>query len=476
MKFKNSLYYGDNLDVMKELLQEKGSFIDLIYIDPPFNSKRNYNILFKDNVQIEAFDDTWSNYHYEENIEEIQAIGLKDVSEYLSFIEKVMPSSYISYLSMMAIRIHYMRELLKDTGSFYLHCDPTMSHYLKTLCDLIFGKNNYRNEIVWSYQGTGQSKKGFKKKHDIIHFYIKTDKAYFSDEGSSEPISDFSKSKYKKEDEYGLYKEIRHSDNTIHKQYLRQFQRIRDVWELPVINAMAKERLGYPTQKPLSLLERIVKASSKKGDIVADFFCGCGTTIDAANSLKRKWLGVDISTISVSLIERRLQDRHVLKEGKHYEKHGFPRDIEGAKVLADKNKFEFQNWAVHYLAKGTPNKRKTRDKGIDGWFYFKTNSDEANRLCILQVKGGHHLNIDNIRAFINNCKEDNKQAGVFMTMGHITKGMKTECYREGKLISDVFKCDIVSIEDLMNKKEPSVFKYNSSHEKNNITKTNIFTT
>jgi site-specific DNA-methyltransferase (adenine-specific) len=213
-----------------------------------------------------------------------------------------------AYLTYMTQRIIEMHRVLKDTGSLYLHCDQTASHYLKILLDEIFGKNNFRNEIVWSYQGTAEPIKHFKRKHDIILFYVKSKKSFFSNAGSSEAVSDFSKSKYTKKDEMGYYKEIKHRDGQVHKQYLRQLQRCRDVWEIPIINAMSKERTGYPTQKPLELLKRIILASSNEGDIVFDPFCGCATTCVAAQQLNRKWIGIDIEKQAVSVLIDRLSD------------------------------------------------------------------------------------------------------------------------------------------------------------------------
>ena len=178
-------------------------------------------------------------------------------------IHAAMTNSDKSYLIYMSVRLLEMHRLLKDTGSIYLHCDPTMSHYLKLVMDAVFGKGNFRNEIIWSYQGTGQPKNAFKRKHDSLFFYAKSKDSFFSDTGSSEPISEFSKSKFTQEDDKGKYKEIRHKDGSVHRQYIRTHQRMRDVWDIPIINAMAKERVGYPTQKPLALLDRILKASSQ---------------------------------------------------------------------------------------------------------------------------------------------------------------------------------------------------------------------
>ncbi|NLO19095.1 MAG: site-specific DNA-methyltransferase, partial [Ignavibacteria bacterium] len=285
------LYFGDCLDVLKELSEKHPEgFIDLIYIDPPFNSKRNYNILFEDidmsdvKAQKEAFSDTWSRVKYIDSMNELLELGQMELYNFLKMFENIN-ASITAYLTTIAIRLHYIKKVLKDTGSFYFHCDTNMGHYIKIICDLVFEKKNFINEIVWSYQGTGEPKRSFKRKHDTIFFYSKTNNYFFSDSETKEQISDFSKSKYTKQDEKGWYKKIRHKDGKVYKQYMKEAMRLRDVWDIPIINAMAKERLGYPTQKPEALLERIIKASSNEGDVVADFFCGCGTSIAVAEKL-----------------------------------------------------------------------------------------------------------------------------------------------------------------------------------------------
>ena len=271
----NKLYQGDNLAILRSLPDES---VDLICTDPPFNTGKDWG----------AFSDKWEG-------------GLK------------------GYLKFMEVRVVECRRVLKDTGSLYLHCDPTASHYLKLVMDAVFGEKNFRNEIVWFYQGTGQPQNAFKRKHDNIFFYAKSKDSFFSDVDSSEPISDFSKSKYTHEDEKGKYKEIRHNDGSIHRQYIRSHQRMRDVWEIPIINAMAKERLGYPTQKPIALYERMIKASSNQSDTVLDPFAGSGTTLDAAESLGRQWIGIDVGDAAINVIQGRLRDRHGLEYDRDYQ-------------------------------------------------------------------------------------------------------------------------------------------------------------
>ena len=311
-KFTNTLYTNDNLFILNGM---NSNFVDLIYLDPPFNSKRFYSAPVSSRAAGTSFKDMWTWDDVNESYLDTLADKYPALARFIGTIGKIHSNAMMAYLTYMAQRIIEMHRVLKDTGSLYLHCDTTASHYLKIVLDEIFGKNNFRNEIVWSYQGTAEPKTHFKRKHDIILFYAKSQKSFFSDIGSSEIISDFSKSKFTNKDEKGYYKEIKHKDGQIYKQYLRQIQRSRDVWEIPIINAMAKERTGYPTQKPLALLQRIIKASSNEGDIVFDPFCGCATTCVAAQQLGRKWIGIDIEKQAVGiLIERLSNDTGIFKD------------------------------------------------------------------------------------------------------------------------------------------------------------------
>ena len=301
-----TIFCKDNLDILQGI---NTNSIDLIYLDPPFNTNKNWTSPIDSSAKGAGFKDIFR----EEDVKDEWVLTIKEDNEklynFLTGIKNIegKKSYNYCYLCYMAIRIVEMQRVLKDTGSLYLHCDPTMSHYLKIVLDCIFGEKNFRNEIVWSYQGTGEPKKNFKKKHDIIFFYSKSLNNFFSDIGSSVSISDFSKSKFTKEDKKGKFKEIKHPDGSIHKQYIRENQRRRAVWEIPIINAMAKERIGYPTQKPLALLDIIIKASSKEGDIVLDPFCGCATTCVAAEKLGRDWIGIDVSIKAYDLVKERLK-------------------------------------------------------------------------------------------------------------------------------------------------------------------------
>ena len=412
----NTLYYGDCLEVMQGFPDE---CVDLIYLDPPFNSKRQYNEVFKGSglniePQIKAFDDIWEwNDQSAERVEQLKGAVANPASKVIQGFEICVPrSEMLSYTSYMAERLFEMRHLLNDTGSIYLHCDPTASHYLKLVMDAIFGKDGFRNEIVWSYQGTGQPQKAFKRKHDTILFYGKSKTVFFSDIDSSEPISDFSKSKYTLEDEKEKYKTIRHKNGNIFKQYIRSHQRMRDVWDIPIINAMAKERLGYPTQKPLELLERVIKVSSSPDDVVFDPFCGCGTTIEAARKLNRKAIGIDILPFALRLVN----NERLIPNGVQMPVMGVPVDVRTARLLADDDPFKYQDWAVSLVDGFASNPKKTGDDGIDGYGAIYTKPDNMNRRAILvQVtgaKGQQRAKYDRLQSTVRN---HNAAMGVLIT-------------------------------------------------------------
>jgi len=368
----NQLYFGDCLDVLKELNRKYPSgIIDLIYNDPPFNSKRNYNVLFESidlkdtKAQKEAFADTWSNVSYHDTLAEIHELDI-DLFRFLTALDGIKISKgAISYLTLMAIRIWYMHKVLKDTGSFYLHCDSNMSHYLKIICDLIFGYKQYQNEIIWQRTtNTGSSKsiaKKFSQDTDTILYYTKSSKFIFNklfrEYGKDyfkrfkykddlgyfrwSALKTFSSERLKEWEEKGMIRHGKNASYPEYKQYLDDLKGVpmNNLWnDIFHINPMAKEKLGYPTQKPIELLLRILSASSNPGDLVADFFCGCGTTVAAAQKLNRKWLGVDISHLAIKLILKRLSDPYsddikgnILND---IDLSGFPKDIDSAKELA----------------------------------------------------------------------------------------------------------------------------------------------
>ena len=302
----NKLIWGDNKLILASLRSgalrdeiEREGGIKLIYIDPPFDVGGDFSM----------------------NIE----IGDEEVTKKRNVLEELAyrdtwGKGTDSYIAMIYERLSLMKDLLADDGSIYVHCDYRVNSHIRLVMDEIFGKDNFRNEIIWFYQGTGEPQKFFKRKHDTVLFYAKSLETFFSEGGSSELISSFSKSKFTKQDNRGRYKEIRHPDGRVHKQYMRDKQRMRDVWEIPVINAMAKERTSFPTQKPEALLERIIKASSNEGDIVLDCFCGSGTTLAVAEKLGRKWIGSDLGKFAIHTTRKRMiqVQREIKESGENF--------------------------------------------------------------------------------------------------------------------------------------------------------------
>lgn len=465
----NKLYFGDCLDVLKKLHAENPQgFIDLIYIDPPFNSKRNYNILFEDidlkdtKAQKEAFMDTWSNVSYKDTLEQIKDIDL-DLYTFLESLDKIrVPKSAVSYLTTMAIRIWYIHKVLKDSGSFYLHCDPTMSHFLKILCDLIFGSKNFRNEIVWCYSIGGRSSQAFPQKHDVIFFYSKTGEYYFNKKGFTVPRKPNSHMRVVF-DEHGRPCQEKTDKKTgkVYRYPVDDGKTPEDWWIIEQLNREDKERLGYPTQKPEKLLERIVKTSSKEGDLVADFFCGCGTTIAVAQQFNRKWIGVDISHLAIGLVERkRLLEPYGKSIKGTYEIDGLPKDIASAKKLAQdtlQGRFKFQDWIIETMLGGIHNPKKVADGGWDGYLTFALEKSKKE-VVLVEVKSGK-VGVKDIRQFINVVDSQKASIGVFICFkDEVTKPMLEAAkdqgyYRRGS--TDTFKltpCDkiqILTVEDLL---------------------------
>ena len=517
----NRLYFGDCLDVLKELTREHPEgFIDLVYIDPPFNSKRNYNVLFESidmkdaKAQKEAFADTWSNVSYLDTLNELQDLDL-DLYNLLTTLDRIRISKgAVSYLTTMAIRIYYIHKVLKDTGSFYLHCDPTMSHYLKVVCDIIFIEKNFRNEIVWKRTTAHNDPGRYGANIDIILFYTKTDKWQWNDLYRQHDENYLARFKHK--DSNGR---LWQDDNLSAKGlrgggYEYEYKGTRSLWRVPLstmqkldsegklhftnkggirlkryldenkgivlqalwddispINSQAKERLGYPTQKPEELLERIVKASSNEGDLVADFFCGCGTSIAVAQKLKRNWLGVDISHLAIKLIVDRLtkpyqkQRAKAIRDNIHIA--GFPKDIASAKELASNTEagcFGFQDWVVEVMLGGVVNPKKVADGGYDGYLsFFKT--EKTKGVILVEVKSGK-VNVKNLREFIHVVETQQSDLGVFVCFSEqVTKPMqheaKTQGYFENEHYPQKFdKIQIITVEDLLEGKDihlPSEF-------------------
>jgi len=513
----NQLYYGDCLDVLKNLYKEnpKG-FIDLIYIDPPFNSKRNYNILFESaelndtKAQKEAFADTWSNISYKDTLNEIADLDINLYTLLTTLDNLSISKSAVSYLTTMAIRIYYMRKVLKNTGSFYLHCDPTASHYLKVICDIIFGDRNYRNEIIWKRTSAGKSiYKNLPKNNDNILFYTKSDEYTFNP--ITEPLSKEDIKTFNQDDDNGrgpyntqpiisptfrknlkyVYTDLKGKEwmpptngwrfnedrmrdlekenklyftaKSIREKYylkdrLEKGKQISNVWtDIPITSK--EESLGYPTQKPNILLERIIQASTNENDLVADFFCGCGTSIAASLNLKRNWLGVDISHLSIGLIERkRLIEPYIGSDEKikpKYEIHGLPRDIASAKQLAAKEKggrLKFEQWIVEAKLNAVLNDAKNQ-LGHDGYTTFELQGQK--QIVLIEVKSGG-ATVTQLNHFIKTVDSKKADMGVFVCFEHeVTKNMRTAAKNEGYFMKDVYnnafdKIQILTVEDILN--------------------------
>ncbi|MDS1346200.1 DNA methyltransferase [Planktothrix agardhii] len=453
----NQLYYGDNLEVLRRYIKDES--VDLCYIDPPFNSKRNYNQIYNniggdDKAQAQAFIDTWEwDDHAIHGIEEIITnyngkfthqcialiIGLRNV---------LGTGSLLAYLVSMTLKITEIHRILKPTGSFYLHCDPNASHYLKLVLDAVFCSQGgeFQNEIIWSYKTGGATKKRFARKHDVIFFYTKTKKYLFN------PQKEKSYMMHK----YGFKKSDFQIDKETGLQYSMVFQ--KDVFDIPSIGSESSERLGYPTQKPEALLERIIKASSNENDTILDAYCGCGTTVAVCQRLDRKWIGIDITYQSISLILKRLEDSFGKEVLQTIKLHGIPKDIESATALAnkadDRTRKEFEKWAILTYTdnRGIIKTKKGSDQGVDGIAYFQGDQNEPEKI-IFQVKSGKVKSGD-IRDLIGTMTLENASIAIFITLENPTKDMiktaKSAGFYQSKYMSQ--SCDkiqLVTVQDII---------------------------
>jgi site-specific DNA-methyltransferase (adenine-specific) len=470
----NQLYYGDNLEVLRKYIKDES--VDLCYIDPPFNSKRNYNQIYnnigsEDKAQAQAFIDTWewddhaikglseitSNYH---GLFTQQCIAL------ITGLSNVLGTgSLLAYLVSMTLRITEIHRVLKPTGSFYLHCDPTASHYLKLILDAVFCSQggDLVNEIVWCYETGGRSNNFYPRKHDIIFYYCKSKKRLFNDQlvrlkrdtsTMHEPIL---------EDEFGNKYQRNIKNGKEYRYYLDKGVLPNDWWiDIQALNPSAKERLGYPTQKPEALLERIIKASSNENDIVLDAYCGCGTTVAVAQKLDRQWIGIDITYQSISLVLKRLEDSFGKGVLDTIKLHGIPKDIESAIALAnkkdDRTRKEFEKWAVLTYSnnRAVINAKKGADKGIDAIAYFQGDQDTPDKI-IFQVKSGKVKAVD-IRDLQGTMTLNEAAIGIFITLQTPTKDMiqtakMAGIYQSRYMSQNVDKIQIVTIQEIIEDKK-----------------------
>jgi len=354
-------------------------------------------------------------------------------AEFISWLSRQgkPQESMAAYLSMMAVRLVELHRVLKSSGSLYLHCDPTASHYLKLLMDTVFGHKQFRNEIMWGYRTGGTSKSYFARKHDVILFYSKGDNYAFK----SQYYKSYQMKQYKYSDKYPEY----YDDE---KKAWYHLSVCRDVWDdIPAIGTDNKQRLGYPTQKPLALLERIINASSNEGHIVLDPFCGCGTTIDKAQNLNRRWLGIDVTWLAIDKVEKRLKDTYGAKITSTYEVKGKPYDVASAQALANKSKKEFEIWAIS-LVGAHP---REHDGGVDGIFGF-VEKDKKPRTIIVQVKGGNVLNPGMVRDLIGTVKKEEAAIGLLITLKEPSGGMKSLAVHSEPYQSELWAKEYSSIQ------------------------------
>jgi site-specific DNA-methyltransferase (adenine-specific) len=474
----NVLYYGDNLDVLRRHVKDES--VDLVYLDPPFNSNANYNLLFSEHgekaaAQIEAFTDTWEwNTESAAAFQEVVEAGGEVAKATLAFRTLIGTSDMLAYLAMMAPRLVELHRVLKTTGSLYLHCDATASHYLKLLLDAVFGPQQFRSEIIWKRTSGHSDARGYGSVHDVLLYYVASDAATWNrvfqayDTGYVEQYyryTDENGRRFMSGDlsaaglsgggyEYewrGVTRVWRVPPATMEKLeaegrvfYTRNgFPRLKryldeskglpaqDVWtDVEPLRSWHAERLGYPTQKPLALAARLIEASSNAGDVVLDPFCGCGTTVDAAQALGRRWIGIDITHLSIGLVKHRLADRYGLEITKTYRTVGEPTTVDDARVLAKEDPFQFQAWALGLVgARVAGSDKKGGDKGIDGRLYFHEGAAET-RQVIFSVKAGHL-----VPAFVRDLSgvltREGADIGVLISFEEPSAGMRAEAADSG---------------------------------------------
>jgi DNA modification methylase len=504
---KNKLYYGDNLEVLRQHIKDES--VDLIYLDPPFNSRQDYNVLFAEKSgersasQIMAFEDTWEwNTDAQQAYEEIVERGGRISDAMRAFKTFLGHSDMMAYLAMMAPRLIEMKRVLKVTGSIYLHCDPTASHYLKMLMDGVFGPQYFRNEIIWRRTTSHMGAQRCGNVHDTLLYFAKGDSSIwnsvyqkydeeyvqqyyryedekgrkfmsgdltgagrgpsrtFSDRGTIKPPTN----RHWMFDQKGIDRALK--DGRIYwtkngvprlKFYLDESEGmpLQDVWnDVQALRSWHDERLGYPTQKPETLLERIIKASSNEGDVVLDPFCGCGTAISVAQRLNRRWIGIDITHLAIGLIKKRLDDAFGASVRKTYEVIGEPVDLTGAQRLAQDDPYQFQWWALSLVGARPTEQKKGADRGIDGRLYFhdENGGERKTKQIIFSVKAGHVQSayVRDLRGVI---EREDAQIGVLICMEAPTKPMLKEAaeagfYRPPGITDRYPRIQILTIEDL----------------------------
>ncbi len=494
----NRLYYGDNLEILRQYVADES--VDLVYLDPPFNSNATYNVLFKERTgeespaQIKAFTDTWEWTSESERtlLQEIMgnpAASAKVKEMVAAFLNFIGRNAMMAYLVMMTPRLVELRRVLKPTGSIYLHCDPTAGHYLKLLMDTVFGPQNFRNEIVWPRTNAHHDAKRYGRIHDSLLYYCKSSKytwnplytPYSTEQinthyshveeatGRHFRLSDLSAQKPGGDVEYewhgvkppvGRYwayskanMEAFEKDGRLYytkngrpflKKYLDEMpgNPLQDIWaDVSFIHGSSAELLGYKTQKPLALLERIIEASSKEGDVVLDPFCGCGTAVAASQKLNRGWIGIDITHLAVALMKNRLKTGYGLVAGKDYEVVGEPVDVGSARALAEQDRFQFQYWAMSLLeALPRGDEKKGADRGIDGVVHFVDGPKQKMEKAVVQVKSGK-VSSPHIRDLKGTMEREKAAMGLFITLEEPTREMEREAVSAGFYQSELWQRD-----------------------------------
>lgn len=487
--WQNTLYYGDNLRILREYFANES--VDLVYLDPPFNSNRNYNVLFKDEsgqdseAQLTAFEDTW---HWDRAAEaaydELASNSPQRIALMIGALrEFIGTNQLLAYVVMMTIRLIELARVLKPTGSLYLHCDPTASHYLKMVLDTILGVTHFQSEIIWKRSASHGGATRYHNNHDVILYFSKSDAPTWNAPCVPHEQS-YLESHYTQVAEDGRRYQLisahgagqgvprkfgekmieppprrhwmsqEHIDQMMaagkvvftktgmpsYKRYLDETEGmpLGTVWhDIFPVNSQAKERLGYPTQKPVTLLERIIAASSREGDVVLDPFCGCGTTIHAAQKLRRRWLGIDVTHLAIAIQKYRLKDAFGLLEKQDYQVMGEPEDLQAARQLAQDDRYQFQWWALSLIqaqpiggAPGSKKGKKGADRGIDGIITFLDDPKSKPKKLLVQVKSGKVKSGD-IRDLAGTIEREKAVMGVFLTLEEPTKDMHKEAVAAG---------------------------------------------
>ena len=445
---KNQLFYGDNLDVLRRHIAAES--VDLIYLDPPFNSNRDYNVLFDEQdgtkaaAQIKAFTDTWEwNTEAEANYAAVLKQGGPTATTLKALRDMLGTTDLMAYLAMMAPRLVELRRVLRPTGSIYLHCDATASHYLKVLMDSIFGGANCRREIIWRsgwVSGFKTKARNWVRNHDVLLYYVKDRNAAYT----------FNKELAYKPHAEG-YERRGGGGNPLGVA-------IDDVWDepgmySPWIKSFSNEKLGYATQKPRTLLERIVSISSNPGDTVLDPFCGCGTTLAACQVLGRRWIGIDVTHLAVALMKHRLHELGA--RASDYDVIGEPTTIDDAVQLAQDDKYQFQWWSLGLVGARPLEGKKGADKGIDGKLFFHNSAAGTTGTVIFSVKGGK-LKATDVRDLRGVIEREGAEIGTLLTLNPPTAKMQAEAAAAGFFEVEGFAHDafprlqILTVEQLLN--------------------------